>query len=138
MNRAAVLAAGRRAAEAGMADRCVITRVTGATTDRETGQRVETRITIYPATGQVGRCRLQELQAFSRDTRPAPDQPQLARYRVLQLPVETSLGILAGDDVEMTVSVADPDAVGKHYAVRDQSTKSEATSRRLGVEEVTG
>lgn len=138
MSRVSVLAAGRRKAEAGMKDECVITRVTGATTDRETGQRVETRSTIYPAPGQVGRCRLQELQAFSRDTRPTPDQPMLARYRVLQLPVATSVGLLAGDDVQMTVSVNDPDALGKHYAIRDQSTESEATSRRVGVEEITG
>lgn len=116
-----------------MKDECFITRVTGAETNRDTGVRTETRSTVYS-----GPCRLQELQAFSRDTRPAPDQAQLARYRVLQLPVVTSPGLLAGDDVEMTVSVNDPDALGKHYAIRDQSTESEATSRRVGVEEITG
>lgn len=116
-----------------MTDACLITRVTGTTTDRETGQRTVDRTTIYS-----GKCRLQELTAFSREANPSPDQAVLARYRVLQLPVETSEGILMGDDVEMTVATNDPDMLGQALKVRDQSAKSEATSRRVGVEQVTG
>lgn len=133
MSRASILAQGRRAAEAGMVDTCRITRVTSSTTDRETGERTVGRTTIYE-----GPYRMQELTAFSREADPAPDQSVLARYRVLQLPVATSTGIQIGDDVELLTSTNDPDMVGQALKVRDQSAKSEATSRRVGVEQVTG
>lgn len=131
--RASVLAAGRREAERGMVDACEITRVTSAPTDRTTLVRTETRTTIYE-----GPCRVQELLAFSRDTTPSPDVRLLGRYRILQLPVVGSEGIQLGDDVEITACVNDPDLVGKSMRVRDQSGKSEATSRRIGIEEMTG
>lgn len=133
MSRAGVLAAGRREAERGMIDACTITRVTGSTTDRVTLVRTPTTDTIY-----TGRCRVQEIFSFSRETSPTPDQPILARYRVLQLPVVGSEGIQAGDDVTITASVHDPDLVGRLFKVRDESAKSEATARRIGVEEITG
>lgn len=116
-----------------MTDACVVTRKTGSVTDPVTGHRTVTTVTVYS-----GRCRIQELLAFSRDVQPAPDQPQLARYRVLQLPVVGSEDVRAGDDVVMTAAPNDPDAVGLALVVRDQSSKSEATSRRVGVEQVTG
>lgn len=133
MTRAVVLAAGRREAERGMVDTCEITRVTGSTTDRDTGVRVVTRDTIYS-----GPCRVQEIFSFSRSTSPTPDQPVLARYRVVQLPVVGSEGIEQNDDVEITACMHDPDLVGRAMKVRDQAAKSEATSRRIGVEEITG
>lgn len=116
-----------------MIDACEITRVTGTTTGRTTGERTENRSTIYD-----GPCRVQEIFGFSRETAPTPDKPVLARYRVVQLPVVGSEGIEVGDDVEITASVNDLDLVGRHFVVRDQSAKSEATSRRIGVEEITG
>lgn len=131
--RSAVLAAGRREAERGMVDACEITRVAGSTTDRTTLVRTEERTTIYS-----GPCRVQELLAFSRDTRPSEDVQVLGRYRVLQLPVTTSEDIQIGDDVTITACVHDPDLVGQMLRVRDQSGKSEATSRRVGIEEMTG
>jgi hypothetical protein len=133
MSRASVLARGRAMAEAGMVDACTITRVTATTTDRDTGQPSETVSTIY-----TGPCRVQELFGFSRDLAAAPDQPQLARYRVLQLPVITSEDVRAGDQVIITGCVNDPDLVGLAMVVRDQSGKSEATARRVGIEEITG
>ena len=133
MTRAAVLRAGRREAERGMVDACTITRVTGSTTDRTTLVRVETRATIYD-----GPCRVQELLAFSRETRPSDDVQVLGRYRVLQLPVVGSEDIQIGDDVTITACVNDPDMVGQVLRVRDQSGKTDATSRRIGIEEMTG
>jgi hypothetical protein len=133
MSRAGVLRAGRREAERGMVDTCLITRVTGSTTNRTTGVRTETTTDVYE-----GPCRVQEVWGFSRDTAPTPDQPQMARYRVLQLPVEDSEGIRVADIVEITACVHDPDLVGVRMVVRDQSAKSEATARRIGVEEITG
>lgn len=132
MSRVSVLAAGRRAAEAGMVDTCTITRVTAISTDPVTGHTTPTVESIYS-----GACRFQEVMAFSRDTSPTPDDPQLMRYRVLQLPVDGTDGIQQGDLVVCNTSVNDPDLVGTHMVVRDESSKSEATSRRLGVEEAT-
>jgi hypothetical protein len=116
-----------------MVDACEITRVTGSTTNRTTGVREETSSTIYD-----GPCRVQEQWAFAREASPTPDQPVLARYRILQLPVDGSEGIEVGDRVEITASVHDEDLVGRLLIVRDQSAKSEATARRIGVEEITG
>lgn len=116
-----------------MVDACTITRVTGSTTDRTTLVRVETRATIYD-----GPCRVQELLAFSRETRPSDDVQVLGRYRVLQLPVVGSEDIQIGDDVTITACVNDPDMVGQVLRVRDQSGKTDATSRRIGIEEMTG
>lgn len=133
MTRVSVLAAGRRAAEAGMVDTCTITRTTGTTTDRTTGVVTPTTTTVYS-----GACRVQEIFGFSREVSPSPDQSQLARYRILQLPVEDSEDVRVGDQVTITACVNDPDIVGAVMVVRDQSGKSEATSRRIGVEEIVG
>lgn len=133
MSRDSVLDMGRAAAAAGMVDACTITRETGSSTDRDTGQRTPQEATIY-----TGPCRLQEIFGFSRDTSPSPDQSQLARYRVLQLPVTSSLDVRVGDQVLITACPNDPDMVSARMVVRDQSGKTEATVRRIGVEEITG
>jgi hypothetical protein len=133
MSRATILAAGRKAAERGMVDVCTITRVTSTVTDRETGDVTTTVATIY-----TGPCRLQEIFGFSRDTSPSPDQSQLARYRVLQLPVDSSEDVRVGDEVLVTASAHDPDMIGVRLIVRDQSGKTDQTARRVGVEEITG
>lgn len=126
MSRASVLALGRAAAQAGMTDACTITRVTA------------TRPTTVEVTVYSGACRVQEIFGFARETNPSPDQQRLARYRVLQLPVATSEDVRVGDLVTITTAVNDPDLVGVAMIVRDQSAKSEATARRIGIEEITG
>lgn len=115
-----------------MADACTVTRVTGTDTNPETGVVIETTTTVY-----TGPCRVQELLAFARESSPTPADPALMRYRTLQLPVSTSEGILRGDDVTITACENDPELVGKAMRVRDPSAKSEATARRIGIEEVT-
>lgn len=132
MSRASVLARGRAAAEAGMVDACTITRVSSDTMDPTTKVVTKTTSTIYS-----GPCRVQELLAFARDSSPTPVDPALMRYRTLQLPVETSESILRGDLVTITACVHDPDLVGKAMYIRDLSGKTEATARRIGIEEVT-
>ena len=133
MTRASVLARGRVAAEAGMIDACTIVEVTGQTTDRDTLVATDVTTPVY-----TGPCRVQEIFGFSRETTPSPDTDKLARYRVLQLPVETSEGVRVGQIVTITACVNDPDLVNVRMIVRDQSGKSEATARRIGVEEITG
>jgi hypothetical protein len=138
MSRASVLARGRAAAEAGMVDTCLVERQTSSVVDRVTGVTTPVYDQVYPTSGAAGPCRLQENQGFARDTKPAPDQNQFARYRVLQLPVESSLDIRVGDFVTIVSCVNDPDMVGVRCVVRDQSGKSEATARRVGIEQITG
>lgn len=137
MSRASVLARGRAAAEAGMVDTCLIQRETGSTTST-TGVKTPTYTQIYPTSGPAGPCRIQELAGFSRETNPSPDQQQLARSRTLQLPVTTSEDVRVGDVVTIVSCVNDPDMVGAVMVVREQSGKSEATARRLGVDQITG
>lgn len=132
MSRASILAMGRKAAELGMVDECTIERVTATVTNRETGTVEETAEEIYS-----GPCRVQELGAFSREAVPTPDDPTLMRNRVLQLPVAGSEDIQVKDRVTITACLNDADMVGRVFLVRDQSTKSEATARRIGVEEAT-
>ena len=115
-----------------MLDACTIVAVTGTTTNPTTGVVTEQTATVYD-----GPCRIQELMGFSREASAAPDQPVLARYRVLQLPVATSAGVRAGQQVTITASANDPDLIGVVMVVRDQAAKSEATTRRVGVEEIT-
>lgn len=134
MSRASVLARGRRAARRGMTDACDIVRVTGTTTDPDTGVDTPTTEPIYS-----GPCRIQEITAaMGREATPAPTTHVVMRYRVLQVPVLGSEGIRTGDLVTITKCVHDPDLLGAHMIVRDQAAESEATARRLGVEEATG
>lgn len=132
MSRASVLARGRLMAEAGMIDTCTITRVTGSTLDTTTGVVTPTTMTVYS-----GPCRLQANQGMARNATPTPDDPVLMRYRELQLPVLTSTGVRQGDRVHVDTCVNDPDAVDTDHIVHDQFSKSEATARRLGIEEAT-
>jgi len=138
MSRESVLGRGRAAAEKGMTDTCLIRREIGSATNPSTGVATPTYAQIYPASGASGPCRLQELFGFSRETNPSPDQQQLARSRTLQLPVEDSENVRVGDLITIVLCVNDPDMTGAVMVVREQSGKSEATVRRVGVEEITG
>lgn len=124
-----------------MADTCTITREIGSTMDPVSAVETPIRVQVYPAlaTGQAaGKCRVQAAGGYGRNADPTPADPVLMRYRVLQLPVLASLDVRKDDQVVMVSCVNDPDLVGVHMYVRDQDAKSEATSRRLGIEERTG
>lgn len=133
MSRASVLARGRTAAQAGMTDTCLIERQGATTTDPDTGVVTPTWSTIY-----TGACRLQERGGYPRDITTAPDQPQLAINRELQLPVSTSGAVRAGDRATITAATNDASMVGRRMWLRGQPTKSEATSRRFTLEEIAG
>lgn len=116
-----------------MVDSCVITRVTGRA-PAAGGHVTETLTTVYS-----GPCRFQQPGGYGRNAIPTPVDPVLMHYRVLQLPVATSSGIEQGDRVTVVACVNDPSLVGAQLVVRDQDDgKSEATVRRLGVDQVTG
>lgn len=125
------LAAGRRAAERLMLDRCTIRRKTGVTTDPDTGKTTPSYAVVYE-----GRCKVQQSAAQAREESPGAAELRLVR-RELHLPVATSGGVRAEDVATMDVCVHDSDLVGRLLVVRDEAAKSLATARRLGVEEVT-
>lgn len=131
MSRASVLARGRAAAAAGMTDACTILRVTSVDTNPDTGQPIETTELVYE-----GPCRVQERETQARPENPG-DQVAMMRHRELQLPVATSTGVRRGDRLVLTACVNDPDLVGLNMVIREQAGKSEATARRLGIEEST-
>jgi len=131
MSAASVLARGRAAAEALMVDACVIRRVTGTTTDPNTGVITPTYSTVY-----TGKCRVQQTNPTAHST-DAGEARLLMLPRVLQLPVSTSTGIRADDQVTITASALDPDLADRVFTVRGEFAKTHATARRLGVEEVT-
>lgn len=114
-----------------MVDSCTIVRVTGTTTDPTTGEVSETTAQQYS-----GPCRVQERGGYPRDVNTAPDQPQLAIARELQLPVSTSTAVDAGDRVTITASVNDPALVGVVAWLRGDPAASEKTSRRFHMEEI--
>jgi hypothetical protein len=131
MSRATALAAGRRAAEAGMIDSCRITRVTSTLVDERTGKAAGGTIDLV----YEGRCRIQQAQAEGQREDIAEASLVLLRLE-LQLPATTT-GIREGDDAEILTSVNDPDLAGRTLKVRDLAHKSEATARRIQCMEVT-
>lgn len=134
MSRESIIARGRVAAEKGMTDHCTIERRTGISTSVVNGVTITTKFTIY-----VGKCRVRTWSALGKSV----DQPRmiagqyerLARIGV-QLPVVGSEDLRDGDVVTITSSLHDVDLVGRTFAVRDPSIKSDATQRFVGCTEI--
>lgn len=133
MSRATVLARGRAAAEAGMADACTIRREnTTDTTNPITGVGTTTYTTLY-----TGKCRVQQAVAVARPREIGEDQVNIVRFD-LQLPIVGTEGLQVEDLVTITSAVKDADLVNRVFIVWELAHKSEATSRRLGIIERTG
>lgn len=131
MTAASVLARGRAAAEALMADRCVIRRVTPVT-DRGTGQQTSNWVQLYD-----GKCRVQA-RGQSQVARPedAGQARRLLLLLELQLPI-TVTGLRTEDQVTILWSTTDPDLINRTFLVRDLMHKTHDTARRIGIEEIT-
>lgn len=130
MSRATVLARGRIAAEAGMVDTCTIRRSVRQTTDPFSGEAVDTFDELYD-----GKCRLQQGSAEAQQADVGENYVLLQRVTV-QLPVNVT-GIQVGDQITVTAAGRDPDLVGRVFLVRDLFIKTDATSRRVHVQERT-
>lgn len=132
MSAASAVARGRVFALRLMVDACTITRVTGETTDLQTGQVTKTTSTIY-----AGPCRVQQLTAGGV-ARPATvgEAQRFQQPLTVQVPMSVT-GVQSGDVVTVTASVLDADLVGRSFWVRELAHKSHLTARRLGIEEVT-
>lgn len=131
MSRASVLARAQAAALAGMVDTCAITRVTGHTTDPDTGVQTPTVADIY-----TGACRIQ--QHVPGGARPADvgEAYQLLLRLEVQLPV-TVTGVAVSDTVTITAAAHDTDLVDRVFRVRELMHKTHPSARRIGVEELT-
>lgn len=127
------LARGRAAAEALMVDACTIRRVTGATSDPDTGDETPTYLTPDPYTGK---CRIQAQLAQAQREDVGEDHLLLLRLEV-QLPMSV-VGLEVGDEVTVTASAHDSDLVGRVFRIHDLMHKTHATSRRVQVIERTG
>lgn len=124
MSRASVLARGRLMAEAGMIDACSVRRLTGVTTNPDTGARTPTYATLY-----TGKCRVQQHQAVAREEDSGQDFLLLLQIEV-QLPMAVT-GLQVGDEITIAASVNDADLPGRVFRVHDLAHKSEATARRV-------
>ncbi|HET8717394.1 MAG TPA: DUF6093 family protein [Nocardioidaceae bacterium] len=131
MSRATALARGRTAAELGMADTCTITRITGRTTDPDTGEVTDTTSPLY-----TGKCRVQQHQATADRKDVGEDYLLLLRIEV-QLPMSVT-GLAVGDLITVTDSAQDADLIGRVFRIHDLAHKSEATARRVQCVERTG
>lgn len=133
MSATSVTQRGQNAALALMNDTVTITRITGQTTNLQTGVVTNTTSTIY-----TGKAKIQQVVTGGL-ARPA----SVGEAQVWQLPLHVHLpmtvtGIRVEDIVTVTASVLDPDLVGRSFWVRELFHKSYATARRLGLEEVAG
>lgn len=134
MSAAAAAAAtlrGRSAIEALMVDACTITRVTDTTTDLQTAAVTATADTIYS-----GKCRIQQQGHIARPVTVGGSYEFQSAFE-LQVPM-SAIGILVNDIVTVTASVLDQDLVGRSYWVKEPAAKTHATSRRFGIELVSG
>jgi hypothetical protein len=123
-----ILAHGRAAANNRMMDACTVRRITGVTTD-SAGFVTPAKTVIYS-----GPCRI----TMSGEGSPTEG----GEATVAVLPLELHLPIVGSEDVrhldEVTVDAARNDTalVGRTLRVSSKQIKSEATARRISVEEV--
>ncbi len=131
-------------AESNFHDTCTITRKGTGTGEfnNETGQYDDPpRTTIYGPTvaPHFGKCRLQvrSISSGSTDSN-AGEREAGVQESELQLPVDESTGNVAvGDVAEMVTCVMDPSLVGRQFTIASRHGKSQASARRLRVEEGT-
>lgn len=130
MTATSVTLRGRLAAEANMVDACTIKRVTGSSTNDNTGVVTPTYSTIYS-----GKCRIQQTVPVSKPHDVGEAAVWLQRLE-LQVPMSVT-GIASDDLVTITASLLDADLVGRTFHVRELGHKSHMTARRVQIEEVT-
>lgn len=133
MSRSTILNRGRQRASESFVDACAIDHPTGTVTDDLTGQVTPAFTSTY-----VGGCRVQIGANSSSGGRAESGEASVVLFGVsIQLPVVGTENVERGDRVTITASVNDADLVGRVFYIENLFSKSEATSRRLGVVEAT-
>lgn len=139
MSRASALARGRGAADLGMTDTCIITRVdpNAAATVPDPVTLVippRARITVYS-----GPCRVQVTSVIANSTSSdAGERSTTVQGSELQLPVAGTGDVSVTDVAKITASAHDAELVDREFTIVARHEKSQATARRLRVIEVTG
>lgn len=127
MTAPAVLMQGRQAAERLMGDTCSI-----ATTTRGRLGQSSLAYTVTSSVVYDGKCRVQSAtQAQEAET---GGQEVVHGVYVVSVPVGAA-DVSVGDVVTVTAAAHDPNLQGRQFTVRSVETKSNATARRLTVEE---
>lgn len=121
----------RRAAEHLMVDRCAVKRITGTTTNPDTGATEDAYTTLYADQS----CRLQTSGNWGRQAETG-QAVLLIQTAQVQFPISVT-GLAVNDLIDVTACAHDPEQVGRRLRVRDLPAKSHASSRRVMVEEVT-
>jgi uncharacterized protein YwlG (UPF0340 family) len=83
----------------------------------------------------TGKCRVQ-VKAAARQGGDIGQAYVVIEEREVQLPM-TVTGLREGDQITITAAALDPDLVGRVYVVHDVVAKTQLTSRRATVLEVT-
>lgn len=125
----------REQAESNMRDQCTITRASLGNGDwnPETGQyHPRPSVTVY-----TGKCRIQIVSENSTDT-DAGGREWSTQASVIQLPVLASTEVAVNDVVKVTACDNDPSLIDREFTIAGRHGKSQATARRLRMEEVTG
>jgi hypothetical protein len=131
MSATSITLRGRIAAEALMVDTCTIKRLTGSSTDQDTGVVTPTYSTTY-----TGKCRLKLPTAVARPITVGEAQ-EFTQHPILSLPATTT-GIEVDDIVTITASLLMPSLVGRVFHVRAKPGQSHMTAARFEIMEIMG
>jgi|SRR5699024_3160466 len=128
----------REQAEAGMIDKCKITRDGEGEPvfDPETGKYVDPpRVVVYE-----GKCRFQAASIANAASAVVTAGERYVNVQggELQLPVRDTGGVAVGDIAEIIESPEDVGRVGREYTIQTRFEKTHATSRRLRLAEAVG
>jgi hypothetical protein len=133
MGHQTVTAAGRSflAVSGALVDTCRIEHLSGTSTNGTTGVVTKTYTIVYS-----GQCRIQAATAnWAGPTEVGEAALRLAAAE-LQLPVHGSENILIDDRVTILTCANDTELVGRIYSVTGPSHKSQATTRKIPLQEV--
>jgi len=119
----------RAAAESAMRATFRITRAGGEAWNPETLQNDSTLTTVYEG---PGRLRAINTQDKGGD---AADQAFIESQFTLSLPIDGSEGVTKGDAVECISEPSDSALVGRRFIITWPAAQSDATARRLPVQE---
>ena len=129
MSASTAVLAGRREAEALMADACEVHRLGPQVTDYFTGQVTNSRVLVYS-----GACKFQ--QTISQASSPSSGGHAFTVQDVRWDTPVTAGPFLVDDEVTVTAAVLDAQLVGRVYRVSELFHKSGATAQRVRVEEI--
>jgi len=140
MSASSITLRGRQKALGLMLDACTVQRLTGSSTNSETGVITPTYSTVYSGTGPGGGgpCKVQQSNPPTNPT-DVGEAAVFVGQLTLHLPVTAATALVAPDDlVTVTACALDASLVGKTFRLRGPAHKSYATARRFPMVEVSG